>query len=149
MAHAHARSSPEVEILRDPDDISRIFYQEPASSTVIEIPAIKPTNLQGISMRTYALMRKRQPSGYSYLKDEKRAADIEELQRRIRKIARRKKPRIRASGELLNAPTVSETEIIQTRASKARRSHGHKSQDRTDATEPITLPELMIKSIED
>jgi len=149
MAHAYARSSPEIEILRDPDDISRIFYKEPTSSTVIEIPAIKPANLRGISMRTYALMRKRQPSGYSYLKDEKRAADIEELQRRIRKIVRRRKPRICADSEFLKEPIASETSSVLTRTPKASRSYDHKSSEKTDPTESMTLPDLTIKSIDD
>lgn len=105
MAHAHARGNPEIEILRDPDDVSRIYYLDEPSSEPIMIPAVAPTNLAGVSMRTHALIRKRQPTRYAYQKDPARAALSEGLNSDVRKHNLRRKPKIRSVADGDNAST--------------------------------------------
>lgn len=95
LKHSHARGSPEIEILRDPDDVSRIYYQHEPESELIEIPAVAPKGLEGISMRMYALFRKRHPTRHAYLSNPEFAAQVESLQNDIRKMNRRRKPKIR------------------------------------------------------
>jgi transposase InsO family protein len=56
QCHAHYRGNPKVNVLLDPEDISKIHVRDPKSGQVIEIPALDAANLQGVSLRMHRLV---------------------------------------------------------------------------------------------
>lgn len=92
QGHAHYRGNPKVDVLLDPEDISKVHVRDPKSGQVIEIPALNAANLQGVSLRMHRLIRAEMkarnledtPTNYANL-HAGLMADVRRINRRRRK----------------------------------------------------------------
>ncbi len=56
-AHAHVRKNPIVEVLLDPEDVSKIYLRDPKSGQAVEVPALSAPYLKGVSLRKHRFIQ--------------------------------------------------------------------------------------------